>query len=125
MINILQNPLYNSIFTGILIYILINILINISNNGDPILGAILSSLPVGVLSLLAIVKKNNTQEFYIKSEIITNTIIIVMWISINILIYYFKDTNTVAIIGIIIWTILSIIFYFVAKNLVPNDFFLN
>ena len=120
MINILQNPLYNSIFTGVLIYILINI----SNNGDPILGAILSSLPIGVLSLLAIVKKNNTQEFYIKSEIITNTIIIVMWISINILIYYFKDTNIVAIIGIIIWTILSIIFYFVAKNLVPNNFFL-
>lgn len=51
MINILQNPLYNSIFTGVLIYILINI----SNNGDPILGAILSSLPIGVLSLLAIV----------------------------------------------------------------------
>ena len=99
MIDILKNPLYNAIFTGIVIYILISI----SNKGDPILGAILSSLPVGVLSLLAIVKKDNIQEFYIRSEIITNTIIIVMWISINILLYYIKDTNTVAIIGIGIW----------------------
>ena len=105
MIDILKNPLYNSIFTGIVIYILISI----SNKGDPILGAILSSLPVGVLSLLAIIKKDNIQEFYIRSEIITNSIIIVMWISINILLYYIKDTNTVAIIGIGIWVILSII----------------
>lgn len=112
MIDILKNPLYNSIFTGIIIYILISI----SNKGDPILGAILSSLPVGVLSLLAIVKKDNIQEFYIRSEIITNTIIIVMWISINILLYYIKDTNTVAIIGIGIWIILSIIFYFTSKH---------
>lgn len=111
MIDILKNPLYNSIFTGIVIYILISI----SNKGDPILGAILSSLPVGVLSLLAIIKKDNIQEFYIRSEIITNTIIIVMWISINILLYYIKDTNTVAIIGIGIWVILSIIFYFTSK----------
>lgn len=111
MIDILKNPLYNAIFTGIVIYILISI----SNKGDPILGAILSSLPVGVLSLLAIVKKDNIQEFYIRSEIITNTIIIVMWISINILLYYIKDTNTVAIIGISIWVILSIIFYFTSK----------
>ena len=111
MIDILKNPLYNAIFTGIVIYILISI----SNKGDPILGAILSSLPVGVLSLLAIVKKDNIQEFYIRSEIITNTIIIVMWISINILLYYIKDTNTVAILGIGIWVILSIIFYFTSK----------
>ena len=111
MIDILKNPLYNAIFTGIVIYILISI----SNKGDPILGAILSSLPVGVLSLLAIVKKDNIQEFYIRSEIITNTIIIVMWISINILLYYIKDTNTVTIICIGIWVILSIIFYFTSK----------
>lgn len=51
---------------------------------------------------------------------ITNTIIIIMWIAINILIYYIKDTNIVAIYGIIIWAILSIIFYFIAKNFVPK-----
>ena len=38
-----------------------------------------------------------------------------MWISINILLYYIKDTNTVTIIGIGIWVILSIIFYFTSK----------
>lgn len=116
MIDILKNPLYNAIFTGTLIYILIII----SNKGDPVLGAIISSLPIGVLSLLAIVKKDNIQEFYIRSEMITNTIIIIMWIAINILIYYIKDTNIVAIYGIIIWAILSIIFYFIAKNFVPK-----
>ena len=111
MIGILKNPLFNAIFTGIIIYILISI----SNKGDPILGAILSSLPIGVLGLLEIVKKNNIQEFYIRSQIITNTIIIVMWILINILLYYIKDTNTLVIIGIGIWIILSIIFYFIGK----------
>lgn len=116
MIDILNNPLYNAIFTGTLIYILINI----SNNGDPILGAILSSLPVGVLSLLAIQKKNNIQNFYIRSEIITNTIIIIMWIAINILIYYFKDVNIIAIFGILIWGVLSIIFYYISKKFIPK-----
>ena len=68
---VLQNPLYNATISGIIIYILIII----SNRGDPILGAILSSLPIGVFSLLAIQKRNNIQNYYIKSEIITNLII--------------------------------------------------
>ena len=42
MIDILKNPLYNAILSGIIIYILIIV----SNKGDPILGAILSSLPI-------------------------------------------------------------------------------
>ena len=53
MIKLLENPLYNAIFSGILIYILIII----SNKGNPILGAILSSLPIGLFGLIAIKKK--------------------------------------------------------------------
>ena len=55
----LKNPLYNAIFSGILIYILILV----SNKGDPILGAILSSLPIGLFGLMAIKRKNNIQKF--------------------------------------------------------------
>ena len=48
----LKDPLYNATFSGILIYILIKI----SNKGDPVLGAILSSLPIGLFGLIAIGK---------------------------------------------------------------------
>lgn len=113
---VLQNPLYNATISGIIIYILIII----SNRGDPILGAILSSLPIGVFSLLAIQKRNNIQNYYIKSEIITNLIIIIMWIVINLLIIKIEDTNTVAILGLLTWIILSSIFYYIASSYLPK-----
>ena len=78
----LKNPLYNAIFSGFIIYILIQI----SNRGDPVLGAILSSLPIGLFGLLAIKKEKNIQNFYIRSEIFTNLTIIIMWFVINYLI---------------------------------------
>lgn len=104
---ILKDPLYNSIFSGIIIYILIKI----SNRGDPVLGVILSSLPIGLFGLMAIKKNKNIQNFYIKSELFTNLIIIIMWIIINILIIQNKNTNRNIIIGFIIWISLSCIFY--------------
>ena len=113
---VLQNPLYNATISGIIIYILIII----SNRGDPILGAILSSLPIGVFSLLAIQKRNNIQNYYIRSEIITNLIIIIMWIVINLLIIKIEDTNTVAILGLITWIILSCLFYYAATIYLPK-----
>lgn len=107
MKSIIQNPLYNSIFSGIIIYILISV----SNKGDPVLGAILSSLPIGVFSLLSIKKEQNIQKYYIRSELITNLIIILMWICINLLISHIENTNIVAVIGLLVWLCLSYIFY--------------
>ena len=112
----LKNPLYNAVFSGILIYILIIV----SNRGDPILGAILSSLPIGLLGLIAIKKKNNIQKFYIRSEIFTNLTIIIMWISINILINYTDNTMLIAVIAFLIWLILSCIFYIISKIYLPK-----
>lgn len=112
----LKNPLYNAGFSGILIYILIIV----SNKGDPILGAILSSLPIGLLGLMAIKKKNNIQKFYIRSEIFTNLTIIIMWISINILVNYTDDTMLIVTIAFFIWLILSGIFYIISKKYLPN-----
>ena len=116
MQEIIKNPLYNATLSGIIIYVLIII----SNRGDPILGAILSSLPIGVFSLLAIKKQNNIQNFYIRSELITNLIIIIMWIVINYLIVKIDDINKVAIIGLSVWIILSLLFYKVAHMYIPN-----
>lgn len=113
MYSFLQKPLYNSIFSGILIYILITL----SNKGNPVLGAILSSLPIGLFGLIAIKKKDNIQKFYIRSEIFTNLIIIIMWISINLMILYYDNLNVIILIGFLIWFISSIIFYFVFKNI--------
>ena len=62
----LKDPLYNAIFSGSLIYLLIKI----SNRGDPVLGAILSSLPIGLFGLIAIKKKENKnlQEIFYKGS---------------------------------------------------------
>ena len=112
MIDILKNPLYNAILSGIIIYVLITV----TNKGDPVLGAILSSLPIGIFGLVAIIKRDSIQRFYIRSEIFTNLIIIIMWLTVNILITYIDDTNIVAGIAIIMWTILSTIFYIISKK---------
>lgn len=108
----LKNPLYNAIFSGILIYILIIV----SNRGDPILGGILSSLPIGLFGLMAIKRKNNIQKFYIRSEIFTN-LTIIMWITINILISFTDDTMLIVLIAFFIWLLLSTIFYLFLKNI--------
>ncbi len=114
--NFLKNPIYNATFSGILIYILIII----SNKGNPILGAILSSLPIGLLGLIAIKKKDNIQKFYIRSEIFTNLTIIIMWIVINILISYTDDTMSIVFIAFMVWLILSITFYIISKKYLPK-----
>lgn len=111
----LKNPLYNALISGSIIYVLIII----SNRGDPVLGAILSSLPIGLFSLLAIKKENNIQNFYIKSEVVTNLIIIIMWISVNFMILKIKDINKVSTVAFFIWVTLSIIFYTTAKRYLP------
>ena len=113
---ILRNPLYNAIISGIIIYILITI----SNRGNPVLGAILSSLPIGILSLLAIRKQNNIQKFYIRSEFVTNLIIIIMWITVNYLILYMNNINHVSIIALLLWIGLSYIFYKIAMKYIPK-----
>lgn len=116
IIQILKEPLFNAIFSGLLIYLLITI----SNKGNPILGAIMSSLPIGIFGLIAIVQKNHIQNFYIRSEIFTNLIIIIMWISVNILLNYTKNIYFLCIIGLMIWVILSLLFYHIAKKYMPN-----
>jgi|TARA_Y100000389_G_C16953398_1_gene267568 hypothetical protein len=115
MVEFLKNPFYNALFSGILIYILIII----SNKGNPVLGAILSSLPIGVLGLMAIKQKNNIQKFYIRSEIFTNLIIIFMWILINYLYSFTKDTNKIVLIGLLSWLVLSFIFYIISIKKIP------
>ena len=112
----LKNPLYNAIFSGILIYILINV----SNKGDPVLGAILSSLPIGVFGLIAINREKNIQKFYIRSEIFTNLIIIIMWIIINYLVYKNKNMKYITTVGLLIWFILSFIFYNISNRFIPQ-----
>jgi len=116
MKQLLKNPMYNAIISGVVIYILINI----SNRGDPVLGAILSSLPIGIFSLVAIKQQNNIQKFYIRSELVTNLIIIIMWIVVNYLILKYSDINKVAMIALFVWILLSFIFYKLANYYLPK-----
>ena len=50
LLKLLNNPIFNAFFGGILMYFVIIIL----NKGNPTLGALLSSFPIGILGLLAI-----------------------------------------------------------------------
>jgi hypothetical protein len=40
-----------------------------------------------------------------------------MWVSINLMVLYYDNLNVIILIGFLIWFILSIIFYFVFKNI--------
>jgi len=110
---LLKDPFYNALFSGIIIYCLIKL----TNKGNPVLGAIMSSLPIGLFGLIAIKKSNNIQNFYIRSELITNIIIIIMWIVINYLITNKEiKFNKTIMAGFCTWLFLSILFYTIANK---------
>ena len=113
---VLKNPLYNAIISGIIIYLLIHI----SNRGNPVLGAILSSLPIGLFSLIAIRNKNNIKKFYIRSELVTNLIIIIMWVAVNYMIIHMDNINHISLIAFFIWIGLSTLFYYTAMKFIPT-----
>ena len=77
-------------------------------------------LVADLFGLIAIQKKENIQNFYVRSELFTNLIIIIMWIVINYLINKTNDTNKVIMIGFFTWLILSIIFYTISSKYLPK-----
>ena len=111
LIKLLNNPAINAIFVGIIMYILIVI----SNAGNPILGSILSSFPVGLLGLLAI-NKDNIKSKYIKNAVIVNIVIIIMWNCMYILSTNYGNKKIHLIYGFLIWIIVSILYYFYMKH---------
>jgi len=111
LVKLLNNPIFNAFFGGILMYFVIII----SNKGNPTLGALLSSFPIGILGLLAINKKN--QENFITSAVFVNLIIFKMWIIVMVTYKYFsKNLYLLCIIGFSSWAILCSLYYYIYKK---------
>ena len=114
LVKLLNNPMFNALFGGILLYFVIII----SNKGNPTLGALLSSFPIGILGLLAINKKN--QENFIISAVFVNLIIFIMWVIVwTICRYFSKNLYLLCIIGFLSWAILCMLYYYITikKNI--------
>ncbi len=108
---LMQLPSVNAIIGGLLIYLLIYL----SNLGSPMLGAVISSMPVGLLGLMAI-EDNYTKKRYTSAAVYVNIIIVIMWLINNYNAHRINDTNTIILIGFLTWLVLSIIYYFVARH---------
>ena len=81
----------------------------LSNLGVPILGIIISTFPVGILSLLNL-KNISSLDILINQTIISNIIIILPWV----IIYLNSKPNNInylSIIGLVAWFVISIIYY--------------
>ena len=111
LIKLLNNPILNAIFVGIIIYLLIVI----SNAGNPVLGSILSSFPVGLLGLLAI-NKDDIKSKYIKNAVFVNIVIVIMWICMYALSTKYGNKKIHLLYGFLIWVILSVLYYFYMRH---------
>lgn len=112
LIKLLQTPSVNAIIGGLMIYILIYL----SNKGSPMLGAVMSSMPIGLLGLIAI-EDYDTKKKYVSSALYVNIIIVIMWIINNHTVNKDLDISIVILLGFLSWLILSGIYYVSVKYL--------
>ena len=104
--SLINNPIFNSVLTGFIVYGTSLL----TDNGYPSLGAILTTFPIGIMSMLT-VTDNTLLDDFLKNLLVGNIIIVVTWFAI----YYFSKNNDVdklALIGLIVWVTLSL-FYFI------------
>jgi len=103
--SVFNNPVFNSILTGLIVYGT-SVL---TNNGYPLIGAILTTFPVGIMSMLTIQTTTSLDNF-LRDILVGNVIIVLTWVAI----YYFSKHNNVdslALIGLTAWVIFSVIYF--------------
>ena len=114
LITLLNKPSVNAIITGVIMYILIRL----SNMGEPVLGSILSSVPIGLLGLLAI-NGDTTRHTYISTAVVVNSIIVVMWIFLYMISKKkFKKVHILH--ALLIWTVLCGGYYILKKSRISS-----
>lgn len=103
-----NNPYFNAIFTGFIVLLTVNI----TNLGHPLIGVILSTFPVGIMSLLSITNLKLRDDF-LSHVIVGNVIIAIMWV----IIFNFKqyDNDTLAIIGFSSWFFMGFLYFLYLK----------
>ena len=105
----LNDPVINSVTIGIVMYCVIIL----SNMGDPILGSILSTFPIGLIGLLAI-RNTAIRNIYISNTAFTNIIIVIMWMFIY-KISEKKFKNIHILYAFIMWVVLCSGYFFFKK----------
>lgn len=102
---IFNNPEFNAVLTGLMVYFT-SVL---TNNGYPLLGAILTTFPVGIMAMLT-VKNLDMRNKFLENVLTGNIIVVLTWLNIY---YYSKNTSNdfIAITGIGTWIILSFIYF--------------
>ena len=106
----LNDPVINSISVGLMVYCVIIL----SNTGNPILGSILSTLPIGLIGLISI---NNSviRKKFISNTAFINIIIVLMWI----FIYKLSEKefkNVYILYAFIMWAVLCSGYFFVSEK---------
>tara|TARA_B110000483_G_scaffold231777_1_gene298546 strand:+ start:1120 stop:1413 length:294 start_codon:yes stop_codon:yes gene_type:complete len=84
----------------------------LTNNGYPLLGAILTTFPIGIMAMLSV--KNSSLRNKLLNNILTGNVVIVFtWLAI----YYYSKYNTLVsndtlgMIGLLIWVTLSFVYF--------------
>jgi len=106
--SLFDNSEFNAVLTGFIVYATSLL----TNNGYPLLGAILTTFPIGIMAMLSV--KNSSLRNKLLNNILTGNVIIVFtWLAI----YYYSKYNTLvsnetlAIGGLFIWIALSFIYF--------------
>ena len=108
IVELLNKPLVNAIFGGVIIYFLIYL----SNLGHPILGAILSSFPIGLLGLIAI-KNSKDRKKFIRSAVHVNIILVIVWLASHWFSKKIEDNMTLILLAYLVWLALCIFYYII------------
>jgi len=106
--SLFDNSEFNAVLTGFIVYATSLL----TNNGYPLLGAILTTFPIGIMAMLSV--KNSSLRNKLLNNILTGNVIIVFtWLAI----YYYSKYNTLVsndtlgMIGLLIWVTLSFIYF--------------
>lgn len=109
--SLFNNPIFSSLLTAIIVYLAYFL----TTIGFPLLGAILSTFPFGIMALLAI-ENPNLADKLIQNVLIANIFIVITWIVIF-LNSKNNNVNNLAIIGLTVWTMLNL-FYVLYTNFI-------
>lgn len=103
IVALFNNLYFNSILTAIVVFFTAQV----ANYGHPLIGVILSTFPIGIMSFLTIDNSKIRNDF-LNHIVIGNIIISIMWMIIS----YFRhfDNDTLAIIGFSSWFLMGVLY---------------
>lgn len=102
--SLFNDPIFNSLLTALIVYLTYFL----TTMGFPLLGAILSTFPIGIMALLTI-ENSNLVNNLIQNLMVGNIIIVITWLVIF-LNSKNNNVNNMAIIGLSTWLLLNLLY---------------